>query len=184
MITSSSLEEENSILINKIASDFEKSLVKISYFNLWYRISKFFSKKVELTTYSKDNKDYIYFIDRNGVENKLSVYNAVEKWISGTVMELIFWEEENKEIIFFSEGKMYNIIENSLWKIIETNIIEDLNNIYNVLDFFYRDISYIYNKVQKNQSQLRERWILTKKVSDIQIEKFKINFKHEVLHLA
>jgi len=183
MELSDSLKGENSILAEKILEDFNKSLSKISYSNLWYRISKFFGKDLEILTYKNKNKNFIFYKDKTWVETHISVYSAIEntqkeRWV---VIELIIWEDRKKDIMFFSEDKIYNIVENKWGKIIESNIIENRDNIYNVLSFVNEDINYLSNKVVRYQSKLRERGILNKRIQESQVEKFKINFKNLVL---
>ena len=183
MELSNSLKGGNSVLAEKILEDFNKSLAKISYSNLWYRISNFFGKDLELLTYKNSKNNFIFYKDKTWVETHISVYNAIEgvekeRWV---VIELIIWESKKKDIIFFSENKIYNIVENKWGKIIESNIIENHNNIYNILSFVNEDINYMSNKVVRYQSKLRERGILNREIQESQVEKFKVNFKNLVL---
>ena len=177
------IELENKELSQKLLSIFDNNLMKISKFNLSYKILTFFGTDLELLTYKNSKKDFIFYKDKTWVETHISVYNAIEgvekeRWV---VIELIIWESKKKDIIFFSENKIYNIVENKWGKIIESNIIENHNNIYNILSFVNEDINYMSNKVVRYQSKLRERGILNREIQESQVEKFKVNFKNLVL---
>ena len=178
--------EDNTILANRLLECFEKSSIKISYFNLWYRVSKFFWKDLELFSYKNYKKDFLFYKDKAWLDNHISIYNASDKtdWSTWIVFEIIIWESWKKDILFFSENKMYNVTENKRWKIINSSIIEDVKKIWNILSFIEKDIKYVTNKTAKYQSKLRQRWILNKQIRQSQIDKFKINFNENILNLA
>ena len=177
------IELENKELSQKLLSIFDNNLMKISKFNLSYKILTFFGTDLDLFDYKNKKNNFIFYKDKTWVETHISVYNAIEgvekeRWV---VIELIIWESKKKDIIFFSENKIYNIVENKWGKIIESNIIENHNNIYNILSFVNEDINYMSNKVVRYQSKLRERGILNREIQESQVEKFKVNFKNLVL---
>ncbi len=167
-------------LSDNILKKFNNCLVKISNFDLSYKISKFLiNNDLDLLDYKHKKKNFIYFIDKSWVETHLWIYKAQDKsdnsnWI---IVELIIWESKRKDIMFFSEWKIYNIIENKWWKIIKSWIIEDEKNILNILEFLNWEINYINNKINQYQNKLRIKGVLSR---DIREEKIK-NFKEIIL---
>lgn len=186
MNLSNFIKEDNINLSNKLLELFNKSLTKISYFNLWYKISKFFWKNLELFTYKNSKKDFIFYRDSSWVENHISIYNALDNkdWSLWVVIEIIIWESSRKDIIFFWEDKIYNILENKWGKILESSIIEDPKKIYDILSFIEKDINYINNKTMNYQNKLRQKWVLNRQIREPQIERFVLKFKESILHLA
>ncbi len=183
MESSSFLSTSIKNLESKILNDFNKSLVRISYFDLWYKIFKFFGRNLELFSYKKSRKNFIFYKDKKWVNNHIAVYKALDKndFSSWTVIEILIWETNKKDIIFLSENKIYNIIENKWGKVLDSSIIEDQEKIQKLLSFIEQDINYITNKTRKYQSKLRQKWVLDKQIKQTQIDKFKINFDENIL---
>jgi hypothetical protein len=53
----------NNQLVLKILSDFEKNFNKLSNSNLSYKISRFFSKNIDLFEYTNKKKNFIFYKD-------------------------------------------------------------------------------------------------------------------------
>ena len=107
------MELSENILIN-----FEYSKENIDKFNIWYKMARYITNKVELLAYSMRTKDFIFFVDECKVENYISVYKAKDKTdnSSGIVIEILIWDSKQKEIIFIENNKMYIITESKWWK--------------------------------------------------------------------
>lgn len=183
-LINSDISLENNILAEKLLKDFEQNISIVTHFDLWYRISKFFKKNVDLLSYKNKKKDYIFYIDKYGVETHISVYRWYDKsdkskWI---IIEMIMsWK---KDIMFFSEWKIYNIEENKWGWVTKSSIIDNEENILKTLEFIGLEVKYLSNKIFRYRSNLRERWVLGKYVSEIKIEKFKEEFKQNFIQLA
>jgi len=176
----------NNKLASKLLSEFDKNFEKISKADLSYKISRFFSKDVDLFDYKNKKKDFIFYKDKTWVETHISIYKSIDKldnseWI---VFELIIWESKQKDIMFFSEGKIYNIIQNKWWKIIETHIIKDYMRIKSVLEFLEKELNYISSKVSRYQNKLRVKWVLLKDSPDEKVEVFKEIFIQSILQIV
>lgn len=174
----------NNNLAENILLWFKKNIAYLSNFDLDYRVSNFFNKDIDLSCYNHKNKDYIFYIDKYWVETHFSVYNACDdsdysNWI---VFEFIIWNK--KELIYFSDNKVYNILENKWWWIIESGVIENLEKISDTLEFVNNENNYLYNKSLRYRTRLRERWVLNKYISEYTLEKFRLDFKNNVLNLA
>ncbi len=165
-------------LSKNILENFEKSFVQISYFDMWYKFSRFLNKKVELLSYKNKNKDFIFYVDKDGLENHISVYRAYDKQddSKGIVIEMLIWESKNKEIIFFSEDKIFSIIENKWGKMLDSTIITDYSKINNLLNLINTDLEFLSKKTTKIRNKLRYRGVLNKTISEKVIENFKTNF--------
>jgi len=177
------IDFKNQISSETLLLEFEKNFIKIQDSDLSYKISRFFSKDIDLFDYVNKKKNFIFYKDKTWVETHLAVYKANDKkdnsnWI---IFELIIWEKKQKDIMFFSEGKVYNIIQNKWGKIIDTHIIEDKENIVNILKFLENEIEYISLKVWKYQNKLRNKWLLSKKTSEEKIQSFKKIFTQSIL---
>lgn len=174
----------NNEKLDIILKDFNSSVEYFNNFDLGYRISKLLNKNLDIFHYSNKKRSYLFFIDKTWVENHISVYKAYDKedktsWI---IVEYIIWDK--RDIMFFSEWKIYNIVENKWGWIVKSSVIEDSKSISNIVWFISLDISYLLNKTNKYKKHLRERWILTKYVSESKIEKFRLDFRTNVLQLA
>ena len=173
---------DNKFLINNILDNFDFSLNEIQNFDLGYRITRFITNKIELLSYSTRTKDFIFYVDENKVENFVSVYKAKDKldnskWI---IIEMIIWEKKEKEIIFYSEEKMYLITESKWGKIISSAVLEDEYKINKVLNLINNDLEFLANKVQKYKNKLKYRWYLKKQVSQKVVNNFRLNFLTQV----
>lgn len=175
---------ENTALAEKLLNDFEKNISYLTNFDLWYRISKFFKKNIDLISYESKKKDYIYYIDKCWVETNICFYKAKDKtdssqWI---IFEMIIWNK--KDIMYFSDSKIYNIEENKWGVVISSQIIENEYNIFNTLVFLENEIKYVTNKSIRYKNNLREKWVLNKYVPQNSLEKFKKEFEQNFLKLA
>ncbi len=179
-------KNKNQIKIEKLLLEFTKNFIKINQNNLSYKISRFFSKDIELFDYTNKKKDFIFYKDKTGVETHLSVYKACDKSDNSTwiIFELIIWETKQKDIMFFSQWKIYNIIQNRWGKILETYIIEDKDKIENILEFLEKELSYISLKVSRYQNKLRIKWVLTKESPEEKVETFKEFFTQSILQIS
>ena len=180
------LLEENNDMFENLLADFDKVLTKLSYRNLWYKVSKFFWQDVDLLAYKNKRKDYIFFIDKSWVENHISIYKAIDnrdhsEWI---IMELIIWETGEKDIMFFSEGKIYNIMENKWWKILDSRVIDNQESITSILNIFNREIDFLSNKTSRYKTKLKQKGVLLDVISEKKIENFKIAFRQNILQLV
>jgi len=177
---------KNQDKLEKLYLEFSKNFIKINQNNLSYKISRFFSKDIDLFDYTNKKKDFIFYKDKAWVEIHLSVYKANDKsdnseWI---IFELIIWENKQKDIMFFSEGKIYNIIQNKWGKILETHIIEDEKKVISVLELLEKELSYISSKVSRYQNKLRVKWVLTKESPESKVETFKEIFTQSILQIS
>lgn len=172
--------------IELLETNFSKNFIKLSKFNLSYKISRFFSKDVDLFDYTTKKKNFIFYKDKSWVETHLSVYKSIDKSDNskGIVFELIIWETKQKDIMFFSEWKIYNIIQNKWWKIIETHIIEDDKKINLVLEFLEKELNYISSKISRYQNKLRVKWVLLKNSPEHKVESFKEIFTQSILQIS
>jgi len=179
-------KNQNQIKSEELFLEFSKNFIKINQNNLSYKISRFFSKDIDLFDYTNKKKDFIFYKDKTEVETHLSVYKANDKSDNSTwiVFELIIWETKQKDIMFFSEWKIYNIIQNKWGKILETHIIEDEKKIISVLEFLEKELNYISSKVSIYQNKLRVKWILTKESPESKVETFKEIFTQSILQIS
>jgi hypothetical protein len=117
------------------------------------------------------------------VETHISIYKSIDKLDNseGIIMELIIWETKQKDIMFFSEWKIYNIIQNKWGKILSTNIIKEEKFIINILKYIDLEINYINSKVISYQNKLRVKWLLTKTTNEEKVDNFKNIFKQNIL---
>jgi hypothetical protein len=83
--------------------------------------------------------------------------------------------------MFFSEWKIYNIIQNKWGKIIKSSIIENEKNISSILEFLLAESNYISWKINRYQNKLRTKWVLSRKASEEKVENFKSIFKQTIL---
>jgi hypothetical protein len=58
-------ELNNEKLLLKILSNFDKNFNKLNNTNLSYKLSRFFSKDIDLFDYSNKNKNFIFYKDKN-----------------------------------------------------------------------------------------------------------------------
>jgi len=174
---------DNKDLIKNITENFNYSIKEIKNFDLGYKIARFITNKVELLSYSTRTKDFIFYIDENKIENFISVYEAVDKEDNskGVVIEMIIWEKKEKEIIFFSEEKMYLITESKWWKIISSSVLENSKKINKILEIINSDLEFLAFKVDKYKSKLKYRWYLKKEVSQKVVDNFRLNFLSQIV---
>ncbi len=174
----------NDFSIDELYNIFDKNITKLSYFNFGYKISKFFWNKLDLLDYISKKKKYIYYIDKNWIETHISMYKTIDKSDNskGIVCEIIIWEKKQKDIMFFSEWKIYNIVENKWGKILSSWIIENKENINKILYFLNTELIFLESKIHRYQSKLRYNWFLNKETSENKINTFKQNFYKTILN--
>jgi len=172
--------------LKNLLLEFEKNYLIISNFNLAYKISRFFSKKLDLFDYKNKWKTYLFYKDKDDVWNHISIYEWIDKSDNskGIIIEYIIWETNNKDIMFFSDWKVYNILENKWWKILDSRVIDDKNNILNLIDFIERELEFLNQKTIYIKNKLRIKWLLQKQHREKNIQEFKINIKTEVFNLV
>ena len=173
-------------LSNSILENFDYSKENIDEFSLGYKAARFITNQVELLAYSMKTKDFIFFVDKNKVENFISVYEAQDRtddsrWV---VIEMMIWESKQKEIIFIEDNKLFIITETKWGKIIDTTIVEDEYKVIELLEIINNDLKFLRKKVDKYKNKLKYRGCLKNEVSDKVLENFKLKFMNMKLQTS
>ncbi len=162
---------------NYLLETFQKSFDIMDSFDLWFKINRFFNIKTEILSYTKKKKNYIFYIDKNKVENHISIYSAIDKdWSKWIIIEHIIWNSNKKDIYFVENEKIYNITENKWGQFLKSSILENKDKIEKILDIFWEDINHIFEITMKYKNKLRIKKALNKQISQEIIDKYKNSF--------